>query len=162
MNEIAWQPSAVVYANRDFFDLQTQSCRRLCFVDPAGAHFHFDAAVDDQTLGFAVNDALAASRPLTPEQASQLRATATVRYQAWVLALMSQHGYKSRRAMFKSMRSCSIELSGGHVRLIPWRRDGLEGWTGDGISEDEQVVVVADSPAGAIGAGLRLALERSG
>lgn len=161
MAEPGFQSSAVAHANQDFIDLETESCRRLCFADPDGKHFHFDPAVDDATLGQAVVAALAASRALTSEEADELRTNSATRYQAWVASIMERHGYRSRRAMFRSLKSCTITLAEGRVGMEPMHRDGREGWSGEGADADDYVALAADSPAAEVGAALRLALSRA-
>lgn len=151
---------ASVKTNGDFVDLSALSGYRLSIVDPEGKTYHLGSAATDEELGEAVVDVLNSSRSLDPAAASALRAGAQEHYEQWVAKIMSRHGYKTRRQMFEEMRSCRVERSNGEIVFIPLRHEKLEGWSGDGITPDDHVVVAADAASDRVGAALRLALER--
>lgn len=80
------------------------------------------------------------------------------RYDDWVAHLCEQLGYKTKRALFKNMMSCSIWLNNGRIEISPSRHVKLDAW--DGMKDVEDVIVSLDNTPAEIGAGLRLALSR--
>jgi hypothetical protein len=73
---------------------------------------------------------------------------------------MQRYGYKTKRALFKNMKSCSVEVDDGMMTIQPWHHEKLEGWSGNGISKEDYVVIPANSTPGEIGEALRLAFSR--
>jgi hypothetical protein len=151
---------AAAKANDDFIDLRTLSGYRLAVLDPAGKHYHFGPDVSDVELGQAVLDALNASRFMRSDEAAALRTNVEKLYEEWVAATIDRHRYKNRREMFRAMRSCSIERQDDIIRIIPSCHEKLEGWSGDGISPEDHVIVSGGQPVGEIGAALRQAFSR--
>ena len=82
------------------------------------------------------------------------------RYLAWVNQLVETYGYKTKRALFKDMKSCHIESCGGAITIRPTYHKKLEAWSGDGIGEDSYVVIPCESSPADIGAALKLAFSR--
>lgn len=131
--------------------------------DSAGAQYDFHADVSDEALGAAVIDCLAQSRFLdTPELRAELfHPDAVARsYAAWIERLTRFGGYKSRRALFKEMLNCSIEQEDDMITMRPSHHEKLEGWSADGISEADHVVISASETLSAVGAALREAFRR--
>lgn len=156
----AW---AQVYANPDFIEVQTYSGYRNFLPDPEGKVYHFPASASDVNLGEAILASLAASRFLPPQANAEffdIRGRVVPLYEAWVKKTMAQYGYASKRAMFVVMKSCSVERIGGTITVRPSRHEKLEAWSGDGLKEEDQVHVPAESDSATIGRALRLALSR--
>jgi len=109
---------------------------------------------------------LALSRFLPPEERSEEdlalfdRDAVSERYLEWVRSLMTTYGYKTKRELFKDMKNCSIECRNGTIIIGPSCHDRLEGWSGDGIRQEDHVVIRADGPVADVGAALRLAFAR--
>lgn len=82
------------------------------------------------------------------------------RYDSWVANLMEQYGYKTKRALFKNMMRCSLEISDGFLTISPSYHEKLEAWSGTGIDENDDVILSVNSSAEEIGAALRLAFSR--
>jgi len=73
---------------------------------------------------------------------------------------MDRYGYRTKRALFKNMKSCGILAEGDVIIISPSRHEKLEAWgreKGDGI---EDVVIEANRSPSEIGAALRLAFSR--
>src|SRR5690349_4470382 len=151
---------ATAKANDEFIDLRTFSGYRVAVIDPLGKHYHFAPTVTDAELGTAVLGVLNASRFMEPGEATALRTNADKVYAEWVAATLVEHRYKNRREMFRSMRSCSLERRGDIIKIIPSCHEKLEGWSGDGITPEDHVIVLGTQGVGEIGAALRLAFER--
>lgn len=160
MSQIGLRRRTNALMNEKFIDIRTYSCHRSCVADPAGEHFNYPRTVDDSVLGEAVAKALQSSRFLTPAEAESLRANASTNYDGWVQSMMELHGYKNKARLFKNMLQCTVEAVGDLITIKPTRHERLEGWSGDGISEEDYVVVPIDASADSIGHALREALSR--
>jgi hypothetical protein len=156
----AW---CAVYENRAFTYVETLSGYRAGLPDPRGLSTYLPAGSAPEALGVAVLTALAASRVLHPSEDPEffdMRGRVVPGYESWVKATMAQYGYKSRRAMFRDMKSCSVERQSALLRMRPSHHERSETWSGEGLGLDSHVLVPADSAASAVGAALRVALER--
>jgi hypothetical protein len=80
-------------------------------------------------------------------------------YAAWTQRLMSRGGFKTKKALFKEMKLCHLEVRGGDIRIVPTRHEKLEGWGGLGRPE-LTLTVPFGTEAGEIGAGVKEGLER--
>ncbi|MCE0828995.1 CdiI family contact-dependent growth inhibition immunity protein [Buttiauxella sp. A2-C2_NF] len=174
MNDIVKSAWASVKMNADFICVETYSGYRSNQYDPQGVQHLSPPDVGDKELGEMVKDALAHSRfvlsaPRTdvwihPEvtfdsELYDYKATAE-RYAEWIRKLMDRYGYKTKRALFKDMKSCEIRCANEVITITPSWHEKLEMWSGDRISDVDHVILSMDSPSAEIGAGLRLALNR--
>ena len=150
------------YANEEFICITTYSGYRSSRRDPQGAQHHLRPEASDEELGLAVIDALKHSRFILPKDDPDLYdyRRAGERYKAWIADLMSRYGYETKRALFKNMDYCHVKSSKGFMTIRPSFHERLEGWSGDGISPDDNVVLSSDSVPEEIGAGLRLCFSR--
>jgi hypothetical protein len=150
-------------SNPQMMSVDTWSGYRVTIGDPAGPQHDFRHEVSDEELGAAVLDCLSHSRFLdTPELQDELfHPDAAARsYASWIERLMRFCGYKTKRALFKDMLSCSIEQEDGTITIRPSRHEKLEAWSAEGFTDADNVVIRADAPPGEIGAALREALRR--
>lgn len=74
--------------------------------------------------------------------------------------LMEKYGYKTKRALFKDMKNCSIHCINDLIIISPTHHEKLESWSGKGINESDNVVISVNESPAEIGAALRLALSR--
>jgi hypothetical protein len=155
-----WKSSAEASNNGDFISIKTYSSYGLLIADPTATEHLLNPDASDVQLGRAVLDALKQSRFLSVEEEVALRVNAKENYKNWIQKLMHQYGYKTKRALFKTMHSCGIECKNGLVTIRPSHHDKLEGWSGEGFTEEDYVKIPADSPPAQIGAALRLAFSR--
>ena len=167
----AWADAGI---NKEFIYVKTYSGYRSSRADPQGVEYCISPEVSDQVLGDAVLDALAHSRFVLPEPRKDVwvhpEATfdadlydydlTNQRYDHWVGSTLARYGYKTKRALFKDMKKCSIESRRGQITIRPSHHEKLESWTGKGISESDYVVIPADSSPSDVGAALRLAFSR--
>lgn len=161
----AW---ADVKVNKDFIFIQTHSGWWTGGLpDPLGKQFYLEHTVSDEELGQALADALAASRMIDPAAA---RAAGDNFYHGrervepdghkWIAQTMEKYAYKTKRAMFKDMKSCYVRLNNDMISLQPSHHVKLEAWDGAGLTAEDNVVIPETSSPVEIGAALRLALSR--
>lgn len=170
MSEVTRGFWAAVVCNADFICVETWSgYRGGTDRDPKGKQHLLSPDASDLALGEAVQDALAHSRWVLPSRREGVTypegvefdmsaCDFKVNYPAWMSALMERYGYKSKRALFKDMKSVSIESKDGVLTLTPSHHAKLEAW--EGIGEGAKVVIPVASPPEEMGAALRLALSR--
>jgi len=160
--------------NKNFICLKTFSGYRSSQADPKGVEHFFSPDAADKELGLAVLDTLAHSRFVLPEPRKDVwihpEATFDMelydydltnqRYKKWVDGTLERYGYKTKRALFKDMKKCSIESKDGQITIRPSYHEKLEAWSGKGISESDYVTISSGSSSSDIGAALRLAFSR--
>ncbi|MCU1719279.1 contact-dependent growth inhibition system immunity protein [Pseudomonas sp. 5P_3.1_Bac2] len=174
MNDVvktAWADAGV---NQEFIYVKTYSGYRSSRADPQGVEHHASPETSDQELGFAVLDALTHSRFVLPEPRKDVwihpEATfdmelydyslTNLRYDQWVGSILERYGYKTKRALFKDMKKCSIESKRDQITIRPSHHEKLEAWSGNGISESDYVTIPSGSSPSDVGAALRLAFSR--
>ncbi|APW04087.1 CdiI family contact-dependent growth inhibition immunity protein [Salmonella enterica] len=174
MDSIVKTAWASVKANADFICVETYSGYRSNQLDPLGVQHLSSLNVSDLELGGMVKDALAHSRFVLPEPRTDVwihpEATFDMelydyqrtaeRYSDWIKRLMELYGYKTKKALFKGMKSCDISCANGVITISPSRHEKLEAWGGTGRGGSDKVVLSVNSSPAEIGAGLRLALSR--
>ena len=153
---------ASVYKNQDFIHVGTYSGHGITTSDPDGVQKLLPIDVSDEELGQVTLLALAKSRILDVNELGPLinRDNVKKRYDAWVADLMAKYNYKTKRALFKKMMQCSVEIRDGRLTISPFCHEKLEAWSGKGLSEDDDVVLPVNSTTEEIGAGVRLAFSR--
>ncbi|HEN3565422.1 TPA: CdiI family contact-dependent growth inhibition immunity protein [Yersinia enterocolitica] len=151
-----------VSSTKDFLSVDTYSGLGMVGRDPLFPPNLLPPDTDDQTIGEAVLIALSNSRTLSLEESADFfdLEKGKEQYAAWIAMLMERYGYKTKRALFKDMKRCSIHCLNDVITISPSRHEKLEAWSGRGIKESDHVVIPADSIPEEIGAALRLALSR--
>lgn len=175
MDKVEKKLWASAKGNGDFIFIQTDSGYRGGMnVDYKGAKYFLSPEVSDAALGEALLDALSRSRFVlpTPQPGSVYppevefdkelysNEKSNERYQQWIEDVMKRYGYKTKRALFKNMKNCSVEVADSIVTIRPWHHEKLEGWNGDGIRREDYVVLSVNGTPTEIGAALRLAFSR--
>lgn len=152
---------ACAVLNESFMEIETYSGYRSQLSDPEGECIVLLPEFSDEDIGGAVLLALSASRLVEPDdQFFFSLENSNERYLRWVKARMEQFGYKTKKALFKKMNSCSITQLDGMITFRPTIHEKLEGWSGDRIDEKDYVVISDTSSPEDIGAALRLAFTR--
>jgi hypothetical protein len=115
---------------------------------------------DNKTLGETILTALSKSRTITDERERvdlfDLN-KGKERYKNWYTSLMQTYNYKTKKALFKDMKSCSIWLFDRKIKISPSYHEKLEAWSG---IRDADVILSLENTPEEIGAGLRLAFSR--
>ena len=153
---------ASIYKNQDFIEVETFSGYRMTTSDPDGVQKLLPLEVSDEELGQVTLLALSKSRVIDVSEIGTFFNIDNIkkRYDAWVADLMAKYNYKTKRALFKNMMQCSVEIRDRILTISPNRHEKLEAWGGEGISDDDKVVLSVNSTTEEIGAGLRLAFSR--
>ena len=153
---------ATVYKNQDFIEVETFSGYSRRTSDPDGIQILLPLDVSDKELGQATLLALSKSRIIDVSEIGTFFNIDNVmkRYDAWVADLMAKYNYKTKRALFKNMMRCYVEISDGILTISPSWHEKLEAWSGEGISDNDKVVLSINSTTEEIGAGVRLAFSR--
>ncbi|MBU6149682.1 MAG: CdiI family contact-dependent growth inhibition immunity protein [Verrucomicrobia bacterium] len=161
MNNLDWEPEASASNNGDFMSIESYcGYTNPTTADPAAPEFLLNIDSSDEEVGKTILEALKNSKPVTYEEMQKLRINLSENYKAWIQRTMEKYGYKTKRALFKNMKSCSILRQDNLIIIKPSYHEKLEGWSGDGIKEEDYVKLPAASSFSEIGAGLRLAFER--
>lgn len=154
---------ASAYVTDIFISIVTESGLGMVAMDFLHPQHLLSPDVDDCTLGLAIVQALSNSRTMSLLEERiiffDLEASKQ-RYENWYRDLMELYGYKTKKSLFKNMKSCSIHCINGVIKISPSWHEKLEAWSGDGIKETDHVVLSIHSPVEEIGKGLRLALSR--
>lgn len=153
---------AGIYANDEFICFETCSGLRSYASDPSGKLLFATPQDDPSVLGAALVEALSVSRFLKPEELDSFfdRSALERRYEGWVAELLQRFGYASRKNLFKRMKHCMVDQSGGFITLRPTNHEKLEAWSGDGIDKGQYVQIPEQSSPQEIGQAILLALSR--
>lgn len=158
--EPTWKRRVTAKITEEFICIIPQSGYRLAMADPTAPERLFAVDISDNVLGDALKNALKESRFLTLEEAKGLRLAAESQDDRWARSLMDRYGYKSKQALFKKMKSCSIVLSGTDLVFSPSHHEKLNSWSRSKDDGIEDVVIAAGSSTEELGAALRLAFSR--
>jgi hypothetical protein len=126
---------------------------------------HLSPNADNKSIGEAMLSALSQSRTLTSRSEKGIEyfdwyGVGKQKNEEWEKLMMKKYGYKTKRAMFKDAKHCSIMLKNGTITIRPSNHEKLKGWSGNGLTKDDYVVLPLDSSLEEIGAGLKLAFSR--
>ncbi|WP_445375889.1 contact-dependent growth inhibition system immunity protein [Photorhabdus tasmaniensis] len=151
------------YSTNEFLLIETYSGLGMVGVDPLFPRHLLAPDANNKDIGETLIQALSDSRTLTSldervaffdlEKGKQ-------QYAAWIAMLIEKYGYKTKRALFKGMKRCSIHGVNSLITMRPSYHEKLEAWSGDRIKESDYVVLPIDSSSEEIGAALRLAFSR--
>ncbi len=50
--------------------------------------------------------------------------------------LRGKYGYKTKKALFKDMKHCTIHCVNGVIKISPYRHEKLEAWGGGLVGEE--------------------------
>jgi len=154
---------ADVRANKDFIFVQTLSGNGVALPDPLGNKFFLSHSSTDDELGQSLLEALAMSRLIDPEADPgffDFRGRSANEYNEWVAATMRKFSYKRKTALFGRMRFCSVGVVGDVMTIYPSHHERGDAWSGEGLTEEDNVILAFNSSPSEVGAALRLALER--
>ncbi|MDT3664599.1 contact-dependent growth inhibition system immunity protein [Cronobacter dublinensis] len=152
-----------IFCTPEFISIETYSGLGRVSRDPLFTPHLLSPESDDESIGKAILQALSDSRTLILlEERVELfdLEKGKQRYCEWIAMLREKYGYKSRKALFKDMKYCSIHCVNGVINISPSRHEKLEAWGGTGRGGNDKVILSLENSPAEIGAGLRLALSR--
>jgi len=156
-------PSASAKLNDRFMLIMTRyGCPGGLYDYSAASYFFSPDTEDNIGIGHAVLSALKASRPVSRDEFDDIYALSMEgsQYNDFFSGVMKRFEYKTKRALFKEMRSVSIMIDGQNIKLSPSKHVKLQAWgreKGDGI---EDVIIPFTSEPAEVGQALRLAFSR--
>lgn len=174
MERVAKTAWAGIKASESFICVQTYSGYRGSQMDPSGSTHYLEVSAGDQELCAALMDALGNSRFVIPAMRRDvwIHPDAQVdaalydfdsmarRYDAWIAECTELYGYKTRKALFKNMKSCTAKCQSRTLYIQPMKKERGDGWSVPENQPDVSVTVGIDRSSEEIGAALRLALAR--
>jgi hypothetical protein len=143
-----------------FISVEPLSGYRRTLPENEGYVIYLAPDTTDEELGRALLECLGKSRFIWPPDEPQFFNANRIMqcYRNWQQDFMRRYGYKTKREAYKNMDWCRAERSEGKISIQPHKRDKPEYWRD--LPPDMTVVIAATTDPAAVGAELRLALER--
>ncbi|MGC3980195.1 MAG: contact-dependent growth inhibition system immunity protein [Steroidobacteraceae bacterium] len=154
------EKQAIATSSSKFISVWTYSAYRMGQPDPLYAPVDISVSSLDDALGQAIVSALDKTRFFSLKQAEEIRDESSNHYNRCIEQQVKKYGYRSRRALFKDMKSCSISQADGIIMIVPSHYEGLEEYSNRGIADEQHLKIPAISTHGEIGTALRLAFSR--
>ncbi|WP_162009751.1 contact-dependent growth inhibition system immunity protein [Methylocystis heyeri] len=143
-----------------FISIETLSGYSMVQREDDGYVVNLAPGAADEELGRALLEALKWSRFIwPPDEWGFFEAERYEQcYQNWEKDIMQRYGYKSTRDLHKNMDWCRAKRSEGKILIRPHKRDKPGYWSD--LPRERDVVIAETNNAAAVGAALRLALDR--
>lgn len=158
---LPFQQWAEVYITDKLISVEPLSGYRRALPEDEGDVTYLPADVADEMLGRILLRALDKSRFIDPHDKSDF-----FKWQRYMKCFkdrendfMRQHGYKTKRALYKTMNWCRVKRSEGCIRMQPHQRGdkpGLWSW----LAPEQDVVIPETREPAVVGSALRLAFDR--
>lgn len=153
---------STIYANPELLLIESCAGLRRFGANPQEKSYLLKPDASAAEVGLALLDTLARYRELSADEVGIFFDLANVekRYEIWVDSLIEQFGYKSRKALFKSMKHCTVRTVATTITIQPTKHEKIEAWGGKGINEEDHVLIDINSPPEKIGEAVFTALKR--
>jgi CDI immunity protein len=124
-------PRAIILLNEKFYRVSSLAVAPITIGDPDGLRIFLPPDENDEVLGSAVRQALATSRAVPREYVSQMINSGELkkREKEGDSLMMRKFGYTGKRALYKSMKFCSVSVISEGIEFQPTHRKGLDGFT---------------------------------
>lgn len=148
---------ADVFFNQAFFYVVTQSMGTFAYPEPEATPHFLPPDTDDASLGKTLRVALRASKTVSAEEFQRIWNSGQVNdiEKAHDTLAMENYGFKTRRAMYKNMDSCSVCIVDGTIEIQPLRHTSIDGYTADKVQGPFRFAVSEDVSDAELGAALR-------
>jgi hypothetical protein len=160
-----WEPvpftqCADVHQADRFISVEPLSGYRNFYPESESHVAYLEPEANDERLALALWGALRESRFISPiDEPAFFKADRYVKsHRDWQKDFMRRYRYKTKREAYENLKWCRVERSEGRIRIRPHDRD-KPGYFRH-LPEDQDVGVSAITGAAALGAALRLALDR--
>jgi len=159
-NQIPFNKGATIYKSDKFICIESLSgASAMMYRDNHGYGIYLQLDATDETLGQVLIAALDRSRFVPWSEREFFDANRAKRaYENWQKDFMTRYGYKSKRDAYKNMDWCRAKISEEKISIEPHRRDTPGSWKS--LPRDRTVVIAETRDVKAVGAALRLALDR--
>jgi len=157
---IPFAKTATIHKSQKFISIEALSgASGLKYREEPGYRVYLAPEAANEALGQALLAALDRSRFIDPSEHEFYEPGRAMRaYENWQKDFMMRCGYKSKRDAYKSMDWCLAKASGQTITIQPHRRNKPGSWRS--LPADRTVEISATTNEAALGAALRLALER--
>jgi hypothetical protein len=151
---------ASIHRTERFVSVEPLSGYRMSLREDALPVIYLAQDASDEALGRALLEMLDRSRFIWPDDEREF--FEWQRYsqceQNWQKDFMGRYGYKTKRDAYQNMNWCRAKRSEETISIEPHKRDKPEQWRN--LPPEKTVVIAATEDAAALGAALRLALDR--
>jgi hypothetical protein len=154
---------ADIHRTERFISVEPLSGYRQALPEDEGYVIYLPPDASDEALGQALLEVLAKSRFIwPPDEPEFFKAERYMQgYRNRQKDFMRRYGYKTKRDAYRNMNWCRAKRSEGTISVQPHKRDDKpEHWIW--LPPDQTVVIPVTENAAAIGAAMRLALDRCG
>jgi hypothetical protein len=159
--EISFDRTVAIHRSPKFISMESLSgAGGLYYSEDEGFRVYLDPEATDEALGQALLGALDRSRFVDPRSERSfydpkraMRADAN-----WEKEFIKCYGYRTRREAYANLDWCCVKMYEQQISIEPHRRDKPPYW--ESLPPEKTVVIPATRDAGAVGAAVRLALDR--
>jgi len=119
------------FFNNDFYWLITQAIGMIAVGDSDVEPEYLASNVDDAKLGELLRQCLLSSRKIEMAEFQELFQSGAFNELDDVRekAAMQKYGYKTKRALYKNMDRCSVDLVDGKIKIQPMHHKSLDSYT---------------------------------
>ncbi|MGC1780131.1 MAG: contact-dependent growth inhibition system immunity protein [Xanthobacteraceae bacterium] len=160
LTQIPFKKTATIFKSEKFISIESLSgASALKYREDDSCGVYLEPEAIDEILGQVLLAALDRSRLVDPRSEREFfDPDRAMRVDAnWEKQLMSRYGYKTKRDAYEHLDWCLAKIYDGKISFQPHRRQ-KPGWRG--LPPDRTVVIPMTDNVVAVGAALRLALDR--
>nr|WP_230088687.1 contact-dependent growth inhibition system immunity protein [Providencia sp. wls1943] len=143
MGEIAEDAHVSIYRNEYFYFIKTLSWFNLLVYDYTVPVSYLAVDVDNVKLGEVIKELLKKSNKydIRASETPISRDGVINAYNQWVKEACHKCNLKTKRQFFKNMSSCNIVFERGLFLIKPMLHKKLELWSGDGFTDDDNIIL---------------------
>lgn len=153
---------SICFYNGDFFLIATQSTGMFTYGEPNAPLHYLPPDANDAQLGQTLRIALKASKQVAIEEFQKIWKSGILKNNEIEreARMMQEYGYKTKRAMYKHMVTCSVEVADGQIEISPSHSDRKGGHSRNANDEIENVRLPDTASDAELGAALREGFKR--
>lgn len=122
---------ASVGFNNDFYQFTTYSIGMLGYAEPDVEPRHLPPDADDEALGAALRLTLGGSKRVSVSEFHQIFSSRKIQQfsERRNKTIMKRYGYKTKGAMWREMKNCSVSEIDGVIEIQPMHHKSLDGYS---------------------------------
>jgi hypothetical protein len=153
---------AEVGFNGDFFQVISVSSGMLSYPELTSEVRYLEPDADDSALGDALRLALGESKQVSIAEFQKIFASGEIQRigEERNKYAMKKYSYKSKRAMFRKMMCCWINISENQIQIKPTHHNSIDGYSGISLDGDEILNLPVNATDAELGAALREGFNR--